>query len=548
MASPLGPGHPMDSAMIYKTAGVVLYLGVLLVIGVVASRRMKDMRDYYAGGKQLGFWAAAFSARATGESAWLLLGLTGMGALVGFKGLWVVLGEVVGVGLAWMLMCGRFKLLTDRYDAITIPDYLEGRFRDTRQRLRRVSALALVIFVTIYVSAQIDATGTAFESFLGIDYFIGSLIGFAVVLVYIVSGGFVAVVWSDVFQGTLMLVGLVALPILGLVYAGGVEPVAESLRALDPSLLTLSGAGGWSLATVLQVVGLVVIGVGFLGSPQIFVRFLALKDTREVRPGAILAVCWTILGDTGAVLTGMVGRALLTETGGPSAEAVLGTGAQDVLPMLAEHILPAALVGLVIAIVLSAIMSTIDSLLVLASSAAVRDWYQQVRHPTLPDASLMTISRVVTVGLAVVALALSMTVAVLSPTRTVFWFVVFGWSGIAATFCPTMILSLFWSRMTTKGAMASMVTGFLCVPVFKFLVPEIPVIGATVAELSELPPSFALALLAAVVVSRMDKAGQGELEGVAEDLQWAARSMKEQARDGDFEPAPAIASSSPPEA
>ena len=189
--------------MIAKLVGVFAYFGVLVWIGVVASRRMKDVRDYFAAGKRLSFWSVAFSARATGESGWLLLGLTGMGAAVGVHAFWVVLGEVVGVALAWLLMSRRFKRLTDRYDSITIPDYLESRFRDTSHLLRLVSAFGLCVFVTIYVSAQIDATGAAFESFLGWNYYAGALCGFAIVLVYSVSGGFLAVAWSDVFQGLL---------------------------------------------------------------------------------------------------------------------------------------------------------------------------------------------------------------------------------------------------------------------------------------------------------------------------------------------------------
>ena len=129
--------------------GIALYLGALLLIGVLASRRMKDLRDYFAAGKDLGFLAVAFSARATGESAWLLLGLTGMGAAIGVKAFWVVLGEVLGVAAAWLLMSRRFHRLTTRYDSVTIPDYLESRFRDKSQNLRRVAALTLVIFVTM---------------------------------------------------------------------------------------------------------------------------------------------------------------------------------------------------------------------------------------------------------------------------------------------------------------------------------------------------------------------------------------------------------------
>lgn len=196
-----------------KLAILFAYLALLLFVGWRASRRVHDARDYYAGGKRLGFLSAAFSARATGESAWLLLGLTGMGAAVGMQAMWVVAGEVLGVGCAWIFMARRFKRLTDRYDAITMPDYLAGRFPAGGRRLRMVAAIALVIFVTIYVSAQVDATGQAFEHFLGWNYYAGAVTGYGIVLVYILSGGFLAVVWSDVIQGSLMVLGLTLLPI-----------------------------------------------------------------------------------------------------------------------------------------------------------------------------------------------------------------------------------------------------------------------------------------------------------------------------------------------
>ncbi|MEE2787043.1 MAG: sodium/proline symporter [Myxococcota bacterium] len=491
-----------------KWLGVASYLAILIVIGVLASRRMKDVRDFFAAGKSLSYWTTAFSARATGESAWLLLGLTGMGAALGVHAFWVVVGEVLGVAGAWLLMSRRFKRLTDVYDSITIPDYLAARFRDTSHVLRTFSAAALVVFVTIYVSAQIDATGKAFEQFLQWHYLAGALVGFAVVMVYCVSGGFLAVAWSDVFQGALMFLGLVMLPILGFTYAGGPDVVVSGLRAIDPHLLHWSGQATWSLNAVLSAIALSLVGLGFLGSPQIFVRFLALRDEREISRGASVAIVWTLLADSGAVLTGLVGRHLLT-TPGQSVDSVLGSSGEDVLPDLvhffhAEGILPALLVGIVIAIVLSAIMSTVDSLLVVASSAAVRDYYQQVRKPGVPDDQLVGLSRTVTLGLAGIALAVALSVAYLSPTRSVFWFVIFGWSGIAATFCPTMILSLYWSRMTARGALAAMVTGFIAVPLFKFGATQLPRVGDHFATLSELPPAFLASFLAGILVSRLD--------------------------------------------
>ncbi|MCO4763080.1 MAG: sodium/proline symporter [Myxococcales bacterium] len=497
-----------------KLVIVFLYMAGLLLLGWFASKQVKDARDYFAANKTLGFWATAFSARATGESAWLLLGLTGLGAAVGIHGMWIVLGETLGVFLAWTWMAKPFKRLTDRYDSITVPDYLESRFRDTRQRIRKVAAVVLVVFVTIYVSAQIDATGTAFESFLGWNYYAGALTGFAVVLVYITTGGFLAVAWSDVVQGALMFLGLVILPIAGVFAAGGIEQVTTGLHALDPKLLSLSH-GGWTLATVMSAVGGAMIGAGFLGSPQIVVRFIAMRSESEIGRGTLVAVIWTILADSGAVLSGMLGRYLLT-TPGQDVTAVLGNGGQDVLPLMVAHIFPIIIVGIYVAIVLSAIMSTVDSLLVMAASAVVRDWYQQVKNPEMPDAELTSMARNVTVGLAVFALAISMAMAALVPGRTVFWFVIFGWSGLAATFCPTIILSIIWPGFTARGVIAAMLTGFSCVPLFKFVVFKLPVIGATMEPLSELPPAFVLSFVAAWLASVTDPT-QAEVRAAVSD-------------------------------
>jgi SSS family transporter len=339
-----------------------------------------------------------------------------------------------------------------------------------------------------------------------------------------VGGGFLAVVWSDVFQGTLMFVGLVALPLIGLATLGSWGAMSDKLMAIDPSLLSLAGPGGWTGLTLMGTLGLALIGLGFLGSPQIFVRFIALRDEREIPKGAWVAFIWTLLADGGAVLTGMVGRALLT---GPGDELVpaLGEGGQDVLPLMVESLLPAMLVGLFIAIVLSAIMSTVDSLLVVASSAAVRDLYQQVFHPEMKDEQLMGLSRRATLVLSMVALGISMAVATLVEGRTVFWFVIFGWSGIAATFCPTMILSLYWKGMTARGALGAMIAGFVGVPLFKFGATALPGAGPYFAELAELPPAFALSFAAGVVLSLTDKEGRARLAaaGVDAEVDEAAR-------------------------
>ena len=470
------------------------------MIGFLASKRIKNTKDYYVGGKNLGYWVVAFSARATGESAWLLLGLTGLGAMIGVSAFWVVLGEVIGVSIAWFLMAERFKKLSDKYDSITIPDYLVSRFKSNSNTLRIVAATALSLFVTIYVSAQIDATGSAFESFLGWNYFTGAIVGFFIVLAYIFTGGFVAVAWSDLFQGLIMLIGLVLLPIVAILSLNSADSVLSGLSTLDPSLLNIWGDGGFNTMNLITVIGFMLIGLGFLGSPQLFVRFMSIKDQNEIKKGRWVAFAFTILTDSCAVLIGLYGRYLLTGIG-DSPEEILGNGAQNVLPLLVDHLMPLVLIGVYIAAVLSAIMSTIDSLLVVASSAISRDFYQQIFKPNKTESQLAKISQFITLLLALIALSLAMCVAILSPDRTIFWFVIFGWAGIAATFCPTIILSLFWSKFTEKGAICSMISGFICVPFFKFYIFNLNEIGVYFESLGELPLSFIVAFLVGVFIS-----------------------------------------------
>jgi sodium/proline symporter len=513
----------------WKILAIGLYAAVLLAIGFLASKKTADIRDYFVGGKKLGFINVAFSARATGESAWLLIGLTGMGYALGAQAFWVVVGELLGVGGAWLFMARRFKRLTDRYDSVTVPDYLESRFRDSGHWLRIIAAGALLVFVPIYAGTQVFAAGGAFFDFLGINHYLGATIGFAIVLVYITQGGFTAVVWSDVFQGALMFLGLVILPVVALAHAGGLMEITDSLRSQDPNLLTLHGPdqtnasgivlSGWNYLSMISVVGLAGIGIGFWGSPQIFVRFISLRSEKEIIPGAATALMWTVLADSGAVLIGIFGRALFNTEIGLDKEAVL--------PFMAETLLHALFTGLFIAMVLSAIMSTIDSLLIIAASAGVRDYWQKIRHPEMTDLQLIRVSRVVTLGLSLIAFGVGMGLLLYNKDKAIFWVIIFGWSGIAATFCPVIILSLFWSKITALGAKCAMLAGFVAVPMLSFVAPPLMKhIGLVegpgiLAAIDILPPAFLIGFATAVVVSMLDKTGQARLEGVAEELREA---------------------------
>jgi sodium/proline symporter len=490
----------LTAAMFEKYAAIVLYFSVLILLGYLASRRIKNMSDFVIGGKTLSFWVAAFSAQATGESAWLLLGVTGMGAMLGFSAYWIVVGELAGVAVAWFVMAPRFKRLTDRYQSMTVIDYLVSRFQARSHLLRVVSAMALSIFVLIYISAQIDATGSAFESFLEWNYLTGAVTGFAIVATYCIAGGFLAAAWTDMFQGAVMLVCLVALPVVAYFTLSNADDIYAGLQAIDPGLVNIWGPGGFTLMNLSVVVGMALIGLGFLGSPQVFARLIAIRSEAQIARGKWVAVLFTLLVDAAAVSIGVLGRYLFTSQG-VEPDTVLGNGAQNVLSEMVEYTFPPWLVGIYVAAVLSAIMSTVSSLLVMAAGSITHDLYEKIYNPLLSDSDAARFCRRTTLLLAILALGLAVFVSIVSPTRTVFWFAIFGWSGIAATFCPMIILSLFWPRFTERAAIASMFTGFFMTIFNKFVLQEFASVGPYFTALETMPPSFLSALLVAYLVS-----------------------------------------------
>jgi sodium/proline symporter len=327
---------------------------------------------------------------------------------------------------------------------------------------------------------------------MDMNYYHGAILGFLIVLAYIFIGGFVAVVWSDLFQGVLMFFGLVILPIVVYYNLDANLNILDTLHTLDPKLTNIwGGEGFWlNLATIL---GFSMIGLGFLGSPQVYVRFMSIKNEDEITKGKWVAIFYTLLTDAAAVTIGILARVYFTENG-QDPEAVFGTGATDVLNMVTTNFLPLGIAAIYVAIVLSAIMSTIDSLLVMASSAVTRDFYQKIFNPSVSDGELTKISRYVTLIMALLALGLAFGMAYFSPDRQVFWVMIFGWSGIAASFCPVIILSLFWKEYSEAGAVASIISGFLGVILFKFVVNELDVIGIYFDRLDVLAPSFVVSL------------------------------------------------------
>ncbi len=440
------------------------------------------MSGYFIAGKKLPPWVVAFSTNATGESGWLLLGLTGMGYVAGAQAFWVVAGEVVGIALSWLLLSRRIKRLSDESDSITVPDVLAARFDDRKNVLRKVSVLIILVMVGAYVAAQMVATGKAFAGFTDLDYSSGVLVGAGVIILYTLVGGYKAVAWTDLFQGILMLLGLIIVPLIAIDAAGGWSSVLSMLDSQDPGLLTPWGPEGKSTAALVGIFSFLAVGLPFMGVPQLMVRFMSARSEQSLVPAMAISVVVILLFDLGAVLTGMAGRALFPGLEDP----------ETILPLISTTLLHPVLGGIMMVVVLAAIMSTVDSLLILASSAVVRDYWQKIRGSQLSDSALANRGKLITVVIGVIGIAFA-----LNQTPLIFWFVLFAWSGLGAAFGPVLLCAAWYPGTNLKGALAGMLGGFFTT------VAWVLWLKPWFYDLLEVIPGFLVGLALTLIVSKM---------------------------------------------
>jgi sodium/proline symporter len=413
-----------------------------------------------------------------------------MGYAVGAQAFWVVVGEVIGVALSWTLISRKLKKLSDDCDAITLPDVLEAHFRDRRHVLRIISVIVILTMVCAYVTAQFAASGKALSSFTGMEYTPAVILGGAVIILYTIVGGYKAVSYTDVVQGVLMLAGLIVVPTVAIGAAGGWAQMSANLAAQDPSLLSMAAVLDAGLAGWILLFSFAAIGLPFLGVPQLMTRFMAARDDNELRKARTVSIIVILLFDIGAVTAGMAGRALYPEL----------ADAETVFPHLATQLFPPLITGILMVVVLSAIMSTVDSLLLLASSAVVRDTMDRIFESARSDRALALIGKVVTVLIGVLGITFA-----IEEVRFLFWFILFAWSGLGAAFGPVILCMLYYRKTTLQGAVAGMLLGFgvtiLWILRFK----------SQTYELYEMIPGFFTGLAVTLLVSRLTYRQQQEI-------------------------------------
>lgn len=491
--------------MISDQVGVLIaffiYLMSMLLIGLIYYRKTESLSDYVLGGRSLNGWVTALSAQASDMSGWLLLGLPGYAYISGFEAVWIAIGLGVGTYLNWKFIAKRLRMYTEAAgDSLTLSEYFQNRFHDNSNVLRVASAILIFVFFTIYTASGLVAGGKLFSTVFDIPYTVALTVGAIVVISYTFLGGFMAVCWTDFFQGILMLMALIIVPYKAMVLIGGSEGLMSGLAAANPNTLDyMTSSAGEALGGI-SILSLLAWGLGYFGQPHILTRFMAISSADEIKKARRVAMVWVVISLAAALMIGLVGRVYL-------ASGLAGGTEETVFMVMVGELFPSLIAGFLLAAILAAIMSTADSQLLVTSSALTEDIYRIFKREA-SEKELLAVSRSSVIGVAIVAYVFAM-----NPQSSVLDLVSYAWAGFGAGFGPTVIMSLFWKRMNRNGALAGIVVGGLTVLIWKHL-------SGGIFDLYEIVPgmiaSFGAIYAASILSKSPSESVQSQFDSVAD--------------------------------
>ena len=501
----------MSTAQIAIMATIIAYLCFVIFTGIMIGRRSKkNSEGFYLGGRGMGPLVTAMSAEASDMSSWLLMGLPGVAYLSGVADAsWTAIGLAVGTYLNFLLVAKRLRRYSVQIDAITIPSFISKRYGEKKPVIMCIASLAILIFFVPYVASGLAAIGKLFNSLFGWDYMMAVIIGTIVIISYTSVGGFSAVATMDLIQSVIMSIALIVITVFGINQAGGLDVVVENAKAL-PGYLSFTEIHDVASGTakpygIMSIASMMAWGLGYFGMPHILVRFMAIRDEKELDLSRRIAAVWVVISMTVAVCIGMIGYSVSKAGNIPVLE---GSASETVIVQISNllstfGLFPAIVAGCILAGILAATMSTADSQLLAASSAFSENLLQDVFGIKLTAKQTMLVARVTVIAIAVIAVFLAR-----DPNSSVFQIVSFAWAGFGASFGPAMLCALFWKRSNRQGILAGMAAGAIMVFIWKFLIrPMGGVLG-----IYELLPAFLFGLIVIVVVSLITPEPEQEIQ------------------------------------
>ena len=475
----------------------VAYMAVMIGIGIYFYFKTDDLSDFVLGGRSLSPSVTALSAGASDMSGWLLLGLPGMMYTQGIVGSWIAVGLIIGAYINWHYVAKPLRVYTHHLgDAITIPDYFSNRFNDKGNSLRVVTAVVILLFYTLYTSSGLVGGAKLFEATFDLDYDTALMVGSFIIVSYTFLGGYNAVSWTDFIQGILMMLALVIVPIIVIYDIGGVGEGLKIIKSVNPSNLDiLSGA------SIISVLSLMAWGLGYFGQPHILVRFMSIRHEDEMSRAKSIGMTWMIISIIGSLAVGFFGLAYVVSHGVDLQDS------EKIFITLSQLLFNPWIAGFLLAAILAAIMSTIDSQLLVSSSVLTRDIYHVILRKDATDKELVWVGRSTVIAIALIAWYIST-----DENSSVLNLVAYAWAGFGAAFGPLVILSLYNHTITKNGAIAGMVVGALTVIVYKQL-------EGGIFDLYELLPGFIAAWIAILLFSKIGAKNSKDVEEIFNEVQ-----------------------------
>lgn len=467
----------------------VSYLVVLLFITIFTAKRSKSSSDFALGDKKISGISLALSERATGESAWLLLGLTGEAYLIGIQTIWIALGCILGIATIWFLMGNRLRKETEKSGALTVSGLLTKKFPGSEKLIGTLSASIVVFFFVFYIAAQFNGGGKILHDIFGIDSFWGIIIGSLIVTIYCMVGGFITVVATDVFQAILMIITLIVLPVLVLIFIVSKDiAIMETLKNAGEKYYSLTAGLTGSSAVLLILSGLS-WAFGYTGQPQLLTRMMAIRNEKDVKTAKWVAIIWTLFAYSGALIIGIAGFILISKGYMAESTQKLMFDCEKILPVMVYTFVTPVIAGILLSGAISAMMSTASSELVVSSSTISEDIYSNFAKKKMTQKQYLNFNKILTLAVGIVALILA-----LSVQDTVYGLVSYAWSGIGSSFGPAIVLLLFWKKLSRYGVIASLLTGTVSTIIWKTYF-------TASTGISERFTSYILALIMAILFS-----------------------------------------------
>lgn len=506
----------MNSTTIWILGTFVAYMTMMMLIGVAYMKTGKSSEEYFLGGRSLGGWVVALSAQASDMSGWLLMGLPGSVYALGTGQCWIAVGLFLGTVANWLIISGRLRRYTIvANNSLTLPAYFENRFHDKKRILLGISSVIIVIFFLVYTASAFASGGKLFSSVFGCSYHLSLTISALIILGYTFLGGFMAVCVTDFVQGMLMIVALATVPIVAYALMGGdMATMLEQTGVVADNFMNIMKNGDRSF-TAVEIISQLAWGLGYCGMPHILVRFMAVKNQKELNKSKGIAIVWVIISLIMAVVIGVVGRAYLFPTV-LEAEATETVFIEMITRLFIEDIRLPIIAGLFLCGILAAIMSTADSQLLVTASSVSEDIYKGIIKKNASEDNVMAMSRYTVLGVAVLAYIIAW-----NPNSSIMGLVSNAWAGLGAAFGPTVLMSLFWRRCNLQGAVAGIISGGLTVIIWDY----IPLVGGqtlgVATGLYSLAIGFLISIVLIVVVSLCTKAPDAsivaEFDRVASD-------------------------------